>query len=236
MRSSSAAAPQARSSLPSCRPRAAAAKRILIIEAGGPTSATIGGTDYPPWLPAGRTDLTILDVPGEYSLMAFQRARHAVSPHRHALHLARHRTRRQLSVQRDAVPDQPVGDFRPGLAGRMAFDRHGALLPDRPPECPGDEYTIHRRRPAEHRTGDDHSPALRRQRMGRGRHKHAHSTGREASTAGHTSRPPTAGARDRSADISRQSIRRRAGAGPGNPASSPSAIESTSTPAAPRWL
>ena len=49
-------------------------KRILIIEAGGPTSATIGGTDFPPWLPAGRTDLTTLDVPGEYSLLAFQPA------------------------------------------------------------------------------------------------------------------------------------------------------------------
>jgi cellobiose dehydrogenase (acceptor) len=49
-------------------------KRILIIEAGGPTSATIGGTDFPPWLPPGRTDLTILDVPGEYSLLAFQPA------------------------------------------------------------------------------------------------------------------------------------------------------------------
>ena len=47
-------------------------KRILIIEAGGPTSADIGGTALVPWLPAGRTDLTIFDVPGEYSLMAFQ--------------------------------------------------------------------------------------------------------------------------------------------------------------------
>ncbi len=46
-------------------------KRILIIEAGGPTSAAIGGTDFPPWLPPGRTDLTIFDVPGEYSQMAF---------------------------------------------------------------------------------------------------------------------------------------------------------------------
>jgi cellobiose dehydrogenase (acceptor) len=46
-------------------------KRILIIEAGGPTSATIGGTAFPPWLPAGRTDLTIFDVPGQYSQMAF---------------------------------------------------------------------------------------------------------------------------------------------------------------------
>lgn len=49
-------------------------KRILIIEAGGPTSAAIGGTDFPPWLPPDRTDLTILDVPGEYSLLAFQPA------------------------------------------------------------------------------------------------------------------------------------------------------------------
>jgi len=49
-------------------------KRILIIEAGGNTSATIGGTDFPPWLPPGRTDLTILDVPGEYSLLAHQPA------------------------------------------------------------------------------------------------------------------------------------------------------------------
>jgi len=49
-------------------------KRILIIEAGGPTSATIGGADFPPWLPAGRSDLTVVDVPGEYSLVAFQPA------------------------------------------------------------------------------------------------------------------------------------------------------------------
>src|SRR5271163_1072049 len=49
-------------------------KRILIIEAGGNTSATIGGTDFPPWLPPGRTDLAILDVPGEYSLLAHQPA------------------------------------------------------------------------------------------------------------------------------------------------------------------
>ena len=46
-------------------------KRILVIEAGGPTSAAIGGTAFPPWLPANRTDLTIFDVPGEYSQMAF---------------------------------------------------------------------------------------------------------------------------------------------------------------------
>ncbi len=47
-------------------------KRILIIEAGGPTSAATGGAALVPWLPAGRNDLTIFDVPGEYSLMAFQ--------------------------------------------------------------------------------------------------------------------------------------------------------------------
>src|SRR5580704_7573973 len=47
-------------------------KRILIIEAGGPTSAATGGAAHVPWLPAGRNDLTIFDVPGEYSLMAFQ--------------------------------------------------------------------------------------------------------------------------------------------------------------------
>ena len=45
-------------------------KRILIIEAGGPTSAAIGGTAFPPWLPPGRSDLTIFDVPGQYSQMA----------------------------------------------------------------------------------------------------------------------------------------------------------------------
>jgi choline dehydrogenase-like flavoprotein len=49
-------------------------KRIVIIEAGGPTSVSIGGTDFPPWLPAGRTDLTVVDVPGDYSLVAFQPA------------------------------------------------------------------------------------------------------------------------------------------------------------------
>src|SRR5437899_2767415 len=46
-------------------------KRILIIEAGGPTAARIGGNDFPPWLPPARKDLTIFDVPGEYSQMAF---------------------------------------------------------------------------------------------------------------------------------------------------------------------
>lgn len=46
-------------------------KRILIIEAGGPTSASVGGDARPAWLPPGRKDLTIFDVPGEYSLMAF---------------------------------------------------------------------------------------------------------------------------------------------------------------------
>ena len=46
-------------------------KRILIIEAGGPTAASIGGTAFPPWLPPNRSDLTMFDVPGEYSQMAF---------------------------------------------------------------------------------------------------------------------------------------------------------------------
>src|SRR5271169_449776 len=46
-------------------------KRVLLIEAGGPTSATIGGNDFPSWLPTDRTDLTIFDVPGEYSLLAW---------------------------------------------------------------------------------------------------------------------------------------------------------------------
>jgi len=46
-------------------------KRILIIEAGGPTAASIGGTAFPPWLPPSRKDLTIFDVPGEYSQMAW---------------------------------------------------------------------------------------------------------------------------------------------------------------------
>ena len=46
-------------------------KRILIIEAGGPTAAAIGGMDRPPWVPAARRDLTIFDVPGQYSQLAF---------------------------------------------------------------------------------------------------------------------------------------------------------------------
>lgn len=45
-------------------------RRILTIEAGGPTAASIGGTDRPPWVPPDRTDLTIFDVPGEYSQIA----------------------------------------------------------------------------------------------------------------------------------------------------------------------
>lgn len=46
-------------------------KRILIIEAGGPTTAAIGGKAYPPWVPPGRTDLTMFDVPGAYSQLAW---------------------------------------------------------------------------------------------------------------------------------------------------------------------
>ena len=46
-------------------------KRILLIEAGGPTTAGTGGKAHPPWLPAGRNDLTMFDVPGEYSQLAW---------------------------------------------------------------------------------------------------------------------------------------------------------------------
>jgi choline dehydrogenase-like flavoprotein len=46
-------------------------KRILLIEADGPTTAKTGGKAYPPWLPAGRTDITMFDVPGEYSQLAW---------------------------------------------------------------------------------------------------------------------------------------------------------------------
>ncbi len=46
-------------------------KRILIIEAGGASASAIGGTAFPPWVTPGRTDLTIFDVSGEYSLIAF---------------------------------------------------------------------------------------------------------------------------------------------------------------------
>ena len=53
------------------RTATAGRKRILVIEAGGPTAAAIGGTDRPTWVPLGRSDLTIFDVPGQYSQMAF---------------------------------------------------------------------------------------------------------------------------------------------------------------------
>ncbi|MEO6564684.1 MAG: GMC family oxidoreductase [Casimicrobiaceae bacterium] len=46
-------------------------KRILIIEAGGPTTAAIGGKAFPPWVPPGRVDLTMFDVPGAYSQIAW---------------------------------------------------------------------------------------------------------------------------------------------------------------------
>jgi cellobiose dehydrogenase (acceptor) len=46
-------------------------RRILVIEAGGLTTAALGGTDFPSWLPSGRSDRTIFDVPGEYSQIAF---------------------------------------------------------------------------------------------------------------------------------------------------------------------
>jgi cellobiose dehydrogenase (acceptor) len=47
-------------------------RRILIIEAGGPTTAAIGGTARPPWLPPDRDDLTMFDVPGAYSQMSYR--------------------------------------------------------------------------------------------------------------------------------------------------------------------
>lgn len=46
-------------------------KRILILDAGGPTAALIGGQARPQWLPSDRSDLTIFDVPGEYSQIAY---------------------------------------------------------------------------------------------------------------------------------------------------------------------
>lgn len=46
-------------------------KRILVIEAGGPTQAVVGGTAFPPWTPPGRRDLTIFDVPGNYSQLSW---------------------------------------------------------------------------------------------------------------------------------------------------------------------
>jgi cellobiose dehydrogenase (acceptor) len=43
-------------------------KSILLLEAGGPTSVTVGGRDFPPYDPQA----TIFDVPGEYTNIAFQ--------------------------------------------------------------------------------------------------------------------------------------------------------------------
>ena len=121
-------------------------KRILIIEAGGPTSAAIGGTDFPPWLPPGRTDLTIFDVPGEYSQMAFMPLGKPYQLTETAIHLSRHRLGRQFHVQRHAVPDQSAAGVRQQLAGRMALGRHAAVLRPRPQPGAGNEYAVDRRR------------------------------------------------------------------------------------------
>ncbi len=43
-------------------------KSILLVEAGGPTSAEVGGHDFPPY----DSQATIFDVPGEYTNIAFQ--------------------------------------------------------------------------------------------------------------------------------------------------------------------
>ena len=43
-------------------------KAILLLEAGGPTSVTVGGRDFPPY----DQRATIFDVPGEYTNIAFQ--------------------------------------------------------------------------------------------------------------------------------------------------------------------
>lgn len=44
-------------------------KKILLLEAGGPTSKEVGGQDFPPY---GDKKVTIFDVPGEYQNIPFQ--------------------------------------------------------------------------------------------------------------------------------------------------------------------
>jgi choline dehydrogenase-like flavoprotein len=53
------------------RQSAGTGQRILIIEAGGATTSAIGGTHLVPWPVANPNGLTIFDVPGEYSQIAF---------------------------------------------------------------------------------------------------------------------------------------------------------------------
>lgn len=47
-----------------------AGKKVLLIEAGGPTSKAVGGNDYPAYIKD--SSLTIFDVPGEYGNIAWQ--------------------------------------------------------------------------------------------------------------------------------------------------------------------
>ena len=209
-------------------------KRILIIEAGGPTSATIGGTDFPPWLPAGRTDLTTLDVPGEYSLLAFQPAgakyQLTDTPFTwQGIGLGGNAMFNGMlfNTNPSSIFDQdwPEGWHSADLAPYFLRVRGNIPVTNTPstdgvPQNTGPADIIHPLYAANGWVEGDTSLPIRWYR--------------EGSTAGRTSRLPTAGAQDRSADISRLSIRAAYRRRASKYYCTRSAMESTSTPAAPR--
>ena len=181
-------------------------KRILVIEAGGPTAAAIGGSDRPPWLPPDRDDLTIFDVPGEYSQIAFMPLG---APYQltetpftfQGIGLGGNSMFNGMLFQTNppAIFDRrwPAGwhwdDMRP------YFERVRQHVPvtntpstDGVPQNTGPASIVH--------------PLYASRRLGRSRHQPAIRR-RRASIAGPTSRPSTAAALDRSAATSKRSIR-----------------------------
>ena len=141
-------------------------KRILIIEAGGPTAASIGGTDYPEWLPPDRNDLTIFDVPGQYSQIPFTPAGAPYQLTETPFHISGHRPRGEFPVQRNALPDEPAARVQPLMARRMGMEGHGPLLQTHPAEYSDNKYPVHERDTAEYRPCRDRSPALRKHGLG----------------------------------------------------------------------
>ena len=193
---------------PSCRPASGGRKRILIIEAGGPTSAAIGGTDFPPWLPRRPHRSHHLRCAGRVLADGVHAAGRAVPAYRDGIYLSGHRIGRQFSMFNGMLfQTNPPAGLRPQLAGGMALGRHGSLTSI---ACGRRFRSPIRRRPTAFRritgpaqiihplyAGDGWIEGDTSQPFDRAR----------VSTAVRTSRPPMAIARDRSADISRQSIR-----------------------------
>ena len=147
-------------------------KRILMIDAGGPTSAAIGGTDYPSWVPPDRTDLAIFDGRPLFA--------NRVSA-----------ARRTLSATQTGFTFQGIGLGGNSMYNGMLFQTNSPQLFDASwpagwdwaamqpyfnlvrQHVPGDEHALYRRPAAEYRTRTNSPSALCRCGLGRSRHQPA---------------------------------------------------------------